>query len=237
MMSRPSGNYPGTREVPNLYGLVVSTDGQAFSIGAAGERARSLALSRIVIESAIKGRWRRRRATRAPDDNEDDSGSERDGDLRPKRKAAKLLEEPMSQLHRAVLLRSERASVSSGQEGRGDRDGRGGRHRCRKRSGAKGREARGLEGIAVEEVVGVEGNQAAIGVHDVDAGFFHGAHVEGVRVEELHDEHAKDIFVAKARGSGNARQAAEQIAQGRGARSGRTIGGGEFEEAIADSQL
>src|SRR5216684_7602702 len=99
---------------------------------------------------------------------------------------------------------------------------------------AKRGEARSLEGIAVEEVVGVEGNQAAIGVHDVDAGFFHGAHVEGVSVEELHDQQAENIFVTEARGSGNARQAAEQIAQGRGAGSWRMIGGEKFEEAIAD---
>src|SRR5260370_12604608 len=107
----------------------------------------------------------------------------------------------------------------------------------RRRDLAEGREARGLKGIAVEEIVSVERNQAAIGVDDVDAGLFHGAHVESVRVEELHDEDAKDIFVAETRGSGNARQAAEQIAQGSRSGSRRMIGGEKFEEAIADSGL
>ena len=40
--------------------------------------------------------------------------------------------------------------------------------------------------IAVEEVVGVEGDEAAAGVDDVDAGFFDAADVEGVGVDELH---------------------------------------------------
>src|SRR5260370_41750461 len=70
---------------------------------------------------------------------------------------------------------------------------------------AKGCEARGLEGIAVEKIVRVEGNQAAGGVDDVDAGFFHGAHVEGGSVEELHDQDAKNIFVAKSGGGDSAR--------------------------------
>jgi len=53
-----------------------------------------------------------------------------------------------------------------------------------------------LEVVAVEHVVGVEGNQTlTVRVRDVDAGFFDGAQVEGLGIDELHNEDAKEIFV------------------------------------------
>jgi len=61
---------------------------------------------------------------------------------------------------------------------------------------AEGRQAGALQIVAIKHVVGVEGDQASIGMDDMDAGFLRGAHVEGMRVNELHDEHAKNILVA-----------------------------------------
>src|SRR5271166_3478505 len=55
--------------------------------------------------------------------------------------------------------------------------------------------------VAVEKVVGVEGDEAAIGVNDVDAGFLDAADVEGVGVNELHDDDAEDVVVGE-RGNG-----------------------------------
>ena len=54
--------------------------------------------------------------------------------------------------------------------------------------------------VAVEEVVGVEGDEAAVGMDDVDAGFLDAADVEGVGVDELHDDDAEDVFVGEGRG-------------------------------------
>jgi hypothetical protein len=53
---------------------------------------------------------------------------------------------------------------------------------------AEGLEAGLFEVVAVEEVVGVEGDEAfGVGVGDVDAGLFDGAEVEGLGVDELDD--------------------------------------------------
>src|ERR1700691_2659291 len=54
--------------------------------------------------------------------------------------------------------------------------------------------------VAVEEVVGVEGDEAAVGVDDVDTGFLYAADVEGVGVDELHDDDAEDVFVRQGHG-------------------------------------
>ena len=55
-----------------------------------------------------------------------------------------------------------------------------------------------LEVVAVEHVVGVEGNEAlAVGVGDVDAGFLDGAEIEALRIDELHDEDAEEVGVAE----------------------------------------
>src|SRR5258708_31347474 len=78
---------------------------------------------------------------------------------------------------------------------------------------AKRCEPRVLQVIPVEQIVGVEGNQASIGMHDVNAGFLDGAHVEGVGVQKLHDQHAEDIFVGQTAGSHDFRQAAQEFAQ------------------------
>ena len=121
-------------------------------------------------------------------------------------------------------------------------------------------QARCFQVVAVEEVVGVEGDQAAVGVDYVDAGFLDAADIEGVGVDELHDDDAEDIFVGQGGGGEWARcarwtgecvrphmtcagfcicdpdfgEAAEEFAEGAGAASGRVIGGEEFEEIGAD---
>lgn len=94
-----------------------------------------------------------------------------------------------------------------------------------------------LEVIAVEQVVGVERDEAAIGVDDVDAGFFDGADVEGVSIEKMDDEHTENIFVAEIGGSGNAREATEKFAEAGGAGFRRMVGGEKLEQAIADAGL
>jgi hypothetical protein len=91
--------------------------------------------------------------------------------------------------------------------------------------------------VAVEEVVGVEGDETAIGMGDVDASFFDGADVEGMGVEELDDEDAENIFIVEIGGSGDARKTAEEFAKTGGAGLGRVIGGEKFEETIADAEF
>lgn len=102
---------------------------------------------------------------------------------------------------------------------------------------AESGEAGVLEVIAVEEVVGVERDEAAIGVDDVDTGFFDGADVEGVRIEEMDDEHTENILVAEVGGSGNAWEATEKFAEAGGAGFRRMVGGEKLEQAIADVGL
>ena len=79
--------------------------------------------------------------------------------------------------------------------------------------------------VAIEEVVGVERDEAAIGMGDVDAGFFDRTDLEGMGVEELHDEDAENIFIAEIGGSGDARKTTEEFAKAGGAGLGRVIGG------------
>ena len=67
---------------------------------------------------------------------------------------------------------------------------------------AEGFQAGFFEGVAVEQVVGVEGDEAlAVGVGDVDAGFFDAAEVEGLGVDELDDEDAEEVVVAEVFGA------------------------------------
>src|SRR5664279_3703731 len=77
----------------------------------------------------------------------------------------------------------------------------------------QGGQASVLKLIAVKEVVIIEGDKTVVGVHNVHAGLLDGAHVERVGVDELHDDHAKDIIVTQRRRT-DAWQAAQQIVQG-----------------------
>jgi hypothetical protein len=62
--------------------------------------------------------------------------------------------------------------------------------------------------VAVEEVVGIEGDQASVGMGYVDAGFFDAADVEGMGVYELHDDYAEDVFVGNVFGNEHSWEAA-----------------------------
>ena len=100
---------------------------------------------------------------------------------------------------------------------------------------AEGFEAGLFEGVAIEHVVGVEGDEAlAVGVGDVDAGFLDGAEVEGLGVDELDDEDAEEIVVAEVFGGEDLGEAAEEFAQGAGLRLGRVVGGEELEDLVAE---
>ena len=72
-------------------------------------------------------------------------------------------------------------------------------------------EARLLQVVAVEKVVGVEGDEAAVGVDDVDAGFLDAAYVERVGVDELHDDDAEDVFVGDVVGDEDFGKTAEKL--------------------------
>ncbi len=58
-------------------------------------------------------------------------------------------------------------------------------------SRAQRRQHVALEVVPVEEIVGVERDQPAVGMDDVHAGLLDRAHVEGLRVDELHDDDSK----------------------------------------------
>lgn len=75
---------------------------------------------------------------------------------------------------------------------------------------AQGGEARCLEVAAIENVEGVEGDEAlAVWMRDVDAGLLDTADIEGFGVDELHDEDAEEILVAEVFGDEDFGQAAE----------------------------
>src|SRR5258707_1073628 len=78
-------------------------------------------------------------------------------------------------------------------------------------------EAGFFESVAVEHVVGVEGDEAlAVRVGDVDAGLFDAAEVEGLGVDELDDEDAEEVVVAEVFGGEDLGEAAEEFAEGAG---------------------
>ena len=78
---------------------------------------------------------------------------------------------------------------------------------------AQRRKPRALQIVAIKQIVRIEGNQAAVRVHDVDAGLLHRAHVESVCVEKLHDEHAKNIRIGQIAGRRDFWQTAQEFAQ------------------------
>ena len=58
-----------------------------------------------------------------------------------------------------------------------------------------------FEIVAIKEIVGIERNQPAIvWMDDVHTRFLHRTHIECVRIDELHDEDAEDVFVAETVG-------------------------------------
>jgi hypothetical protein len=85
---------------------------------------------------------------------------------------------------------------------------------------AKWRQSRLLKTIAVEEIVSVERNEAPIWMNDVHASFLYTAHVEGVGIDELHDDDAEHIFVTDMFRHKYFGQAAQEFPQAAGARTG-----------------
>src|SRR5260370_38292067 len=106
-----------------------------------------------------------------------------------KKKETRIMAIPENKAERNSRTAGLSRCSSTGVRSKGDKGAR------RRSDLAKGSEARGLEGIAVKEIVGVEGNQRAIGGDDGDRGRFPGAHVENVRCVQLHDADAQDVFV------------------------------------------
>jgi hypothetical protein len=103
---------------------------------------------------------------------------------------------------------------------------------------AQRHKARLLEVVAIEHVVGVEGNEAfAIGVGDVDAGLLDGAKIEGLGVDELDDEDTEEILVAEVFGCQNLRQAAQEFAQRAGLRLRRVIRGEQLEDLVSEDGI
>src|ERR1700749_4134518 len=68
-----------------------------------------------------------------------------------------------------------------------------------------------LETVAIEQVERIEWDDRTVRLRDVDAGFFDGAQIERLRVDELHDQNAKDIAITQIARRLHLRQTAEQI--------------------------
>ena len=98
-------------------------------------------------------------------------------------------------------------------------------------------EASVLEMVAVEEVVGVKGDKAAIGMDDVDAGFLDGTDIESIGVKKMDDEDAENVFVAEIGWGGDSREATEKFAEGSRAGLRGVVGCEQLEEAIADARF
>ena len=80
-------------------------------------------------------------------------------------------------------------------------------------SSAERSEPVALEFVPVKEVISVKRDQAAVRVDDMYAGFFDASDIEGVRIDELHDDHPEDVFIRYVFGDQYFRQAAEEFSQ------------------------
>src|SRR5262245_38984788 len=90
---------------------------------------------------------------------------------------------------------------------------------------------------AVEEVIGVEGDDLFLRRDEVDAGALHAADAEIEAVHELHDDHAEHAVVAEFGRRFHLRQAAQETMQ---AGVGLLAGGGErqqVEQALAQLRI
>src|ERR1700679_790051 len=72
-----------------------------------------------------------------------------------------------------------------------------------------------VQAVAIEKIVGVEGDDLRARRHEMDAGAFHRGDTEIVAVEKRDDGDAEDLVVAEIVGHLDLRQAAEQVAQHR----------------------
>src|SRR5438445_4213189 len=88
-----------------------------------------------------------------------------------------------------------------------------GRHKRAGRLSLQRCEARAFQVVAIKQIVRIERNQASVGMHDVDAGFLYGAHIECVGIQKLHNEHTENIFVGQLTGRRDFWQTAQKFAQ------------------------
>ena len=77
-------------------------------------------------------------------------------------------------------------------------------------------EPRVLQFAPVKHVERIEGDEAlAVRMSDVDAALLHAPYIEGFSIDELHNQHAKQILVAEVFWNEDPGQTAEQFAQRR----------------------
>ena len=77
-------------------------------------------------------------------------------------------------------------------------------------------EPRVLQFAPVKHVERIEGDEAlAVRMSDVDAALLHTPYIEGFSINELHNQHAKQILVAEVFWNEDPGQTAEQFAQRR----------------------
>src|SRR5215813_4090983 len=82
---------------------------------------------------------------------------------------------------------------------------------CSLPSDSQGRKSCVLQVVAVKQVVSVEWDQPPVGMHDVYAALLHRTHIERVRIDELHDDHAEDVRIAQLLRNRDPGQTAQQI--------------------------
>src|SRR5438046_7478819 len=84
---------------------------------------------------------------------------------------------------------------------------------------SKGLQSRLFEIVAIKEVVSIKRDQPlCIGMDDVHTALLYRAHIEGVGIDELHNEHAEDILITQLHRSADGGHAAKQLTQTAGAR-------------------
>lgn len=90
--------------------------------------------------------------------------------------------------------------------------------------------------VAVEKVHGFEGDEKPFRGRDVHAGFLDGAHVEIMRVHELHDDHAEHVLIGEM-GRSETRKAAKQVLEAAGRALGRRRGAEKADGGVSQILL
>jgi len=67
--------------------------------------------------------------------------------------------------------------------------------------------------IPIKQIERIKRNNPPVGMDDVHAGFLDAAHVEVMRIQKLHDDHAENVVVRDVPRHRNLRQTAEQLPQ------------------------
>jgi hypothetical protein len=66
-----------------------------------------------------------------------------------------------------------------------------------------------LKVVAIKQIICIERDQSAIGMHNVNACFLYGPDVERVSIQELNDKHSKYVVVTKIIRNLNPRKTAQ----------------------------